>query len=86
MIRAIVRNGTIELLGPLPVDWREGRKLVIEEAAESAVGEASVETWAEDVEAAMAEIPSEDHDLFEAALAEHEKESKDYVRRQWGLD
>lgn len=86
MIKANVRNGAIELQGPLPADWKDGRDLVIAQVAEPADGATDVEAWAEDVESAMAEIPSEDHDLFEAALAEHERESKESVRRQWGLD
>ncbi len=92
MIKAIVRNGAIELLGSLPRDWKDGRKLVVGETTELGLAEAVIEsppagsTWAEDVETAMAEIPNEDHDLFEAALAKHERESKDHVRRQWGLD
>lgn len=45
---------------------------------------AETDRWAREVEAAMGEISHEDHDLYEAAMAEQEKESKEHVRRQWG--
>lgn len=86
MIRAIVRNGTIEPLSPLPAGWEDGRELVVEEANETPVSQKDVEAWAQEVEAAMAEIPGDDYDRFEAALAEHERESKELVRRQWNLE
>ncbi len=83
MVRAVIRNGAIEPLTLLPEDWADGRELVIAEVEQLAESDSQVGAWAQDVEAAMAKIPPEDHDRFEAALDEHEKEAKEYMRRQW---
>ena len=32
MIRAIIKNGAIQPLDPLPADWRDGREVIVEEA------------------------------------------------------
>jgi hypothetical protein len=83
MVRAVIRNGAIEPLTLLPEDWTDGRELVIAEVAQIVESGSQVEAWAKDVEAAMAKIPPEDHEQFEAALAEHEQEAKEYMRRRW---
>jgi hypothetical protein len=88
MVRAIVRNGVVEPLVRLPTTWSDGQELVIAEPGslvERVATEDELNAWARDVEVAMAEIPLEDHELFEQALAEHEREAKKQVRRAWGL-
>jgi hypothetical protein len=82
-IKAILRDGRIQPLEPLPPDWTEGQELVIEEPdwGETA---AEIEQWAKELEASTARIPVEEHELLESALEEIERESKDAVRREWG--
>jgi len=83
-IKAILRDGRIQPLEPLPPDWAEGQELVVEEP-EGAEGEAQILQWASDLDKAAARIPAEEHERFLRALDEVERASKDAVRREWGL-
>jgi hypothetical protein len=83
-IKAILRDGHIQPLEPLPPGWAEGQELVVEEP-DLAGSEAQINGWAEDLEAAAARLPAEEHDRFWQALNDIERESKDAVRREWGL-
>jgi hypothetical protein len=43
MIRAIIQNGQIYPLDPLPADWTEGRQVIVEEAKSTACDD--LEAW-----------------------------------------
>jgi hypothetical protein len=43
MIRAIIENGEVRLLDPLPADWCDGRELIVEEAEQASAGD--LEEW-----------------------------------------
>jgi hypothetical protein len=47
---------------------------------------AEIEQWAKELEALTAQIPDEEHERLERALEKIEWESKDAVRREWGLE
>ncbi|MGD0463778.1 MAG: hypothetical protein ABSB74_14925 [Tepidisphaeraceae bacterium] len=83
-IKAILRDGRIQPLEPLPPDWTDGQELVVEEP-ELAEAESQINQWAKDLDKATAQIPAEEHDRFLRALDEIERASKDAVRREWGL-
>jgi hypothetical protein len=83
-IKAILRNGRIQPLEPLPSEWTDGQELVVE-PPEAAATEAQVDEWANDLEAAAAKLPREEHDRFQKALDEVERQSKEAVRREWGI-
>lgn len=83
-IKAIVRDGRIQPLEPLPPDWIEGQELVVEDP-DSAESAAEIERWAKELEESTARIPPDEHDRLDRALENIERESKDAVRRQWGL-
>ena len=83
-IRAVLRNGRIQPVEPLPAAWSEGQELLIEEP-DLAPSQAELEEWSRDLEAAVARIPAEEHERFARALEEIERESKEAVRRAWGL-
>jgi hypothetical protein len=83
-IKAILRNGRIQPLEPLPSDWADGQELVVEQPELADTG-APVADWARDLDAATAQLPAEEHDRFRQALDEIERDSKDAVRREWGL-
>lgn len=84
MIKAVLENGVIRPVEPLPPDWRDGQELVVE--ADVVPDAADVDRWADELEAASRAIPDEEHDRFMRALEVGEKESKDAVRRAWGLE
>ena len=82
-IRAVLRQGIIEPIEPLPPDWRDGQELVVEEPKpDNSCDEIS--QWARELDTATAQIPPEEHDRFLRALDEIERESKDAVRKRWG--
>ena len=83
-IKAILRDGQIQPLEPLPPDWRDGQELLVEHPDLAATA-AQVDQWANDMETAAARLPAEEHDRFQKALDDIERESKDAVRREWGL-
>jgi hypothetical protein len=83
-IRAIIRDGRIQPIEPIPPDWAEGQELVVEEPGVDAVKE-KVDQWANELEAAAARLPTEEHDQFRCALEQIERESKEAVRREWQL-
>jgi hypothetical protein len=87
MIRAVIKNGVIQALEPLPPDWEDGREVVVDDLAEQKPnGATDMDTWAEDMKALTAELndPQEWHEI-EAALAEADRQNKDLVRREMGL-
>lgn len=82
-IKAIVRNGFIEPLEPLPPDWAEGKEVLIGDLL--LAGAEDLEAWARELEATATELPAEEHDLFRKALDDIEHQSKDAVRREWSI-
>jgi hypothetical protein len=84
-IKAILRDGRIQPLEPLPPDWTDGQELVVEEPD---LGQTTTEVkeWAKELEESTAKIPAEEHERLERALEEIERDSKDAVRRKWRLD
>ena len=83
-IRAILRNGQIQPLDPLPSDWADGQELLVE-PPDHVPMKAELEQWSRDVDEAAAQIDPEEHERLRRALEEIERESKDATRREWGL-
>jgi hypothetical protein len=82
-IRAVLRDGVIQPVEPLPPDWTNGQELIVEEPKRDPADE-EINQWARDLDAAAARIPAEEHERFLEALEHIERESKDAVRKQWG--
>ena len=81
-IRAIMRDGMIQPVEPIPPGWVDGQDLVIEEPqADRAAAE--IAQWAQELDAATAQIPAREHERFLRALDEIERESKEAIRKQW---
>lgn len=83
MVRAVLQNGEIRPLSPLPQDWQDGQSLVIEVELEDSPEDISA--WAMEIEEAAKAIPDEDHARFLESLAEQRRSSKEFVRQQMGL-
>lgn len=81
-IKAVLRDGRIQPLEPLPPAWMEGQELVVEEPAgvENAL---TIREWEQELEATSSQVPSAEHDRFRQALEAIEHESKESVRREW---
>jgi hypothetical protein len=85
MIRAILRKGKIQPLDDLPPHWHEGQELIVE-GCEPSDDPAVIKKWHDKLIALSAQIPAEDHARMAAALAEHDRQAKDLMRREMGLD
>ena len=83
-IKARLRDGIIQPTEPLPAGWADGPELLIEEA-DVIPTEAELQEWLQEMDAGAAQISAEDNEQFLQAMAEQERESKDAVRREWGL-
>lgn len=83
-IKAILRRGIIQPIDALPPDWADGQELIVEEPKADRA-DAEISQWAREMDAATAQIPAEEHERFLTALDEIERDSKDAVRKQWGL-
>jgi Ser/Thr protein kinase RdoA (MazF antagonist) len=79
-IKAILREGRILPLEPLPTSWVDGQELAVEDPASATTAELA--QWAAQLHAATSQLPAEEHDRFLKALEENEKSSKDAVRRE----
>jgi hypothetical protein len=84
MVRAILKDGLIQPTEDLPETWTEGQPLVID-VAEPKIAAEEIRAWSREIAAAAEMIPEEEHERFLAALDEEKKESKEQVRRVWGL-
>ncbi len=85
MVRAVLENGVIRPVEPLPPEWREGQELVVETGGRAHSDDAD-DRWAKEFVEATQAITDEDHDRLMAAIEEHKRESKEWVRRAWGLE
>lgn len=83
-IKAILRDGVIQPVDPIPPEWVNGQELVVEEPAQTKSA-AEIAAWERELEESVAQIPAEEHQRFLRALEEGERESKESVRREWGL-
>lgn len=83
-IKAVLHNGHIQPLEPLPPNWVEGQELVVEQHEGNGLAVQIIE-WANELDATTAAVPEEEHDRFGKALEEIERESKEAIRREWGL-
>lgn len=81
-IKAILRDGVIQPLEPLPANWSEGQELVVEQP-DLTQTHAQLDAWARELEAATTQLPDEEHGRFRQALIEIERESKEVVRQEW---
>jgi hypothetical protein len=81
-IRAILRDGRIQPVDPLPAVWAEGQELLVEEPQLPA-SEAEINAWEKELADAAAQVPSEEHERFRHALEDVERESKEAIRKEW---
>jgi hypothetical protein len=84
MIKAVLKNGSIQPLDPIPPDWFDGQELVVEESA-AAPTERELREWDQELELLARQAPPDEHQRLLDAIAQHEADSKEAVRREWGL-
>lgn len=84
MPRAVLRDGLIHPLEPLPPDWRDGQELRVESAEPEPAAHAIDEDFRELAALCAAGDPADD-DRLDRSLGEARRLAKDQVRRQMGL-
>ncbi len=86
MIRAVVKNGVVAPLDPLPSEWSEGQELAIEAVErEDSSSEREGALWLKDMDTLTADLTDVDWLLFDATLATADESAKALVRRDMGL-
>ena len=85
MIRAILKKGKIQPLDELPQHWHEGQELIVE-GCEPSDDPAEIKKWHAKLMDLSAQIPAEDHARMAAAVAEQNRQAKERMRRDMGLD
>lgn len=82
MLKAVLRQGVIVPLDPLPPDWEEGTTLEVVKADGPPV---DIDAWAESMNQLCADSSREDEETMRRAIAEQRQQSKAQVRREMGL-
>jgi hypothetical protein len=84
MIRAIIQNGQIRPLEPLPAEWTEGRQVIVEDAESTPSDD--LEQWYRELqELGPAQFEPGEWERVQATLVEADEMAKAMVRRQMGL-
>jgi hypothetical protein len=81
MIRAVVQNGLIHPLDPLPIEWAEGRMVVVEDA-ESGISDDLDDWYRELTQLGPAQYEPGEREQIRALLAEADAQAKELVRRE----
>lgn len=87
MIRAIVSNGKIQPLDPLPLEWTEGHAVVVQEPhLEPDDSPQSIDAWFRELQILGPALyePGE-REQMQAVMVEADRQAKEHVRRQMGL-
>lgn len=85
MIRAILTRGKIRPLEALPQHWRDGQELIVA-GGEPSDDPADIKKWHDRLVALSAQIPAEDNERMAAAVAQQDRQAKDRMRRDMGLN
>jgi hypothetical protein len=83
MPRAILKDGVIYPIEPLPPEWADGRELVIEEAKSEAADR--IDRCYDEIEAIAAGMDPRDDERLMRAVAQVRREAKEVARREMGL-
>ena len=94
MLKAIVKEGAIVPLEPLPLAWRNGTALSVEadEVDADPLSTADAERlareadeWYREMEEAAAQLDPRDAAIIDAAIQDMDRIAKEQMRREMGL-
>lgn len=86
MIRAVMRNGSIEPVDPLPLQWVDGKMLNVTEANQVETDTASFDVWWTEWERlGSARYEQGEREAIQRMMDEADRQAKDMVARQMGL-
>ena len=82
MLKAVLRQGVIVPLEPLPPEWEEGAAL---EVAKAIAPPVDIDAWAKSMNQLCADSSMDDEEVMRRAIEEHRQQAKSQVRREMGL-
>jgi hypothetical protein len=82
MLKAILRQGVIVPLEPLPEEWEDGATLEVSKVQPTP---ADIDAWAESMNQLCADSSPSDEVTMFRAIEKHRQQAKAQVRRQMGL-
>ena len=82
MLKAVLRQGVIVPLEPLPPEWEEGAAL---EVAKAPAPPADIDAWAKTMNQLCADSSSKDEEIMYRAIEEHRRQAKAQVRREMAV-
>jgi hypothetical protein len=83
MPRAILHDGVIYPIEPLPSEWEDGQEVWVEESPPESP--AAFDRWSQEMKALCATGNPEDDDHLQAAIDELRARDKEMARREMGL-
>ena len=82
MLKAVLRQGVIVPLEPVPPEWEEGAAL---EVAKANAPQVDIDAWAQSMNQLCADSSLDNEDVMRRAIDEHRQQAKAQVRRDMGL-
>jgi hypothetical protein len=83
MPKAVLKNGVICPLEPLPPEWVDGQELRVDAVVDDE--DQDLDTWYQELQALVAQNDPEDCARVEQALRDADEQAKALVRKQMGL-
>lgn len=84
MPKAILKNGAILPMEPLPPEWADGQELLVESASEIDE-DADFEKWLTELQGLVAQNDPADLARAEQAIRDADEQAKAVVRKEMGL-
>jgi hypothetical protein len=82
MLKAILQQGAIVPLEPVPAEWEEGTTLEVEKADTAPV---NIDVWAGLMDRLCADSPFAEEEKMQSAIDEQRRQAKAQTRRDMGL-
>jgi hypothetical protein len=82
MLKAVLRQGAIIPLDPMPAEWEEGAILEVAKTESSTI---DVDAWARNMNQLCADSSVGDDKEMRQAIERHRQEAKAQIRKQMGL-
>lgn len=82
MVRAVLKEGAIQPIDPLPPEWTEGLELKVESLDESAPDPAELEAWIEEMNQSTSGIGPDDLATLLRAIDAQRREQKALMRNR----
>ncbi len=84
MPKAVLKNGMIYPLEPLPPEWTEGQELRVEAVADDDEDQ-DIDAWYQELQTLVAQNDPNDWACVEQAIKAADEQAKALVRKQMGL-